>query len=93
MVLQVLLNNQLYAKESKCKFGVKEVEYLGHIVSAEGVSVDQGKVQAILPAPKNLKSLRRFLGLIGYYRKFVRGYSTLAAPHHSYKEKCISVGW
>jgi len=53
IILQVLLSNQLYAKESQCRFGVKRVEYLGHIVSAEGVSVDQGKIQAVLdwPAP------------------------------------------
>ena len=94
LVFQVLLNNQLYAKKSKCSFGVKEVEYLGHIVSAEGVSVDKKKIQAILdwPVPKALRAWRGFLGLTGHYRKFIRGYSTLAAPLTSLKKKMGSNG-
>jgi hypothetical protein len=68
-VLQILENNQLYVKISKCSFGKQEVEYLGHIVSREGVKVDPQNIQAITkwPIPKNIKSLRGFLGLIGYY--------------------------
>jgi hypothetical protein len=67
-VLQLLKEKQLYAKPSKCFFGVKEVEYLGHIVSHEGVKVDPNKIKAMMdwPIPKTLKNLRGFLGLTGY---------------------------
>jgi hypothetical protein len=81
-VLQLLKKQQLYAKPSKCFFGVKEVEYLCHIVSHEGVKVDPNKIKAMMdwPIPKTLKNLRGFLGLTGYYRKFVRNYGRIAAP-------------
>jgi hypothetical protein len=81
-VLQLLKEKQLYAKPSKCFFGVKEVEYLGHIVSHEGVKVDPNKIKAMMdwPIPKTLKNLRGFLGLTGYYHKFVRNYGRIAAP-------------
>jgi hypothetical protein len=81
-VLQLLKEKQLYAKPSKCFFGVKEVYYLGHIVSHEGVKVDPNKIKAMMDwtIPKTLKNLRGFLGLTGYYRKFVRNYGRIAAP-------------
>jgi hypothetical protein len=81
-VLQLLKEQQLYAKPSKCFFGVKEVEYLGHIVSHEGVKVDPNKIKAMRDwtIPKTLKNLREFLGLTGYYRKFVWNYRRIAAP-------------
>jgi hypothetical protein len=72
-VLQLLKEKQLYAKPSKCFFGVKEVEYLVHIISHEGVKVDPNKIKAMMDwsIPKTLKNLRNVLGLTGYYRKFV----------------------
>jgi hypothetical protein len=81
-VLQLLKEQQLYAKPSKCFFGVKEVEYLGHIVSHEGVKVDSNNIKAMIDwmIPKTLKNLRGFLGLTGYYRKFVRHYGRIVAP-------------
>jgi hypothetical protein len=81
-VIQLLKEQQLYAKPSKCFFGVKEVEYLGHIVSHEGVKVDPNKIKAMMdwPIPKTLDNLRGFLGLTGYYRKFVRHYGRIATP-------------
>jgi hypothetical protein len=81
-VLQLLKEQQLYAKPSKCFFGVKEVEYLGHIVSHEGVKVDPNKIKAMMdwPIPKTLKNLRGFLGLTGYYRKFVWNYGRITTP-------------
>jgi hypothetical protein len=81
-VLQLLKEQQLYAKPSKYFFGVKEVEYLGHIVSHEGFKVDPNKIKAMMDwlIPKTLKNLRGFLGLTGYYRKFVRNYGRITTP-------------
>jgi hypothetical protein len=81
-VLQLLKEQQLYAKPSKFFFGVKVVEYLGHIVSHEGVKVDPNKIKAMMdwPIPKTLKNLRGFLGLTGYYLKFVRNYGRITSP-------------
>jgi hypothetical protein len=80
--LDLLWQNQLLAKMSNCRFGCPEIEYLGHIVSAQGVCADPGKIQAMVdwPLPKTLKALRGFLGLTGYYRKFIKGYGSIAAP-------------
>ena len=81
-VLQILKEQQLYAKLSKCFFGVKEVDYLGHIVSHEGVKVAPNKIKAMMDwlIPKTLNNLRGFLGLTGYYLKFVRKYGRIATP-------------
>jgi hypothetical protein len=82
LTLDILLQHQLFAKLSKCTFGCAEVEYLGHIITAQGVCPDPGKIRAMVdwPLPKNIKALRGFLGLTGYYRKFIKGYGTIAAP-------------
>ena len=82
LLLQLLCKHKLFVKMSKCSFGMEEVEYLGHIVGREGVKVDPKKIQAMQewPQPKTLKSLRGFLGLTGYYRKFVRNYGRIAKP-------------
>jgi hypothetical protein len=81
-VLSLLTQHQLFLKQSKCAFGASEVEYLGHLVGKDGVRVDPKKIEAMQdwPHPKTLKSLRGFLGLTGYYRKFVKNYGKIAAP-------------
>ncbi|GJU69087.1 transposon ty3-G gag-pol polyprotein [Tanacetum coccineum] len=75
-VLQVMKDNTLYAKKSKCYFVVPQVEYLGHIISAQGVSTDLSKIEAMQKwlIPSTLKQLRGFLGLTGYYRRFIKDY-------------------
>ena len=82
IVLAILRTNTLYAKESKCSFGVTHVEYLGHIISGEGVATDPRKIEAVAqwPIPKSLKQLQGFLGLAGYYRRFVQGFGKIAQP-------------
>lgn len=82
MVLAVLQKHSLFAKRSKCRFACKQIDYLGHLVLAEGVQADPSKIKAMVewPQPKSVKSLRRFLGLIGYYRKFVKHYGLIASP-------------
>jgi hypothetical protein len=81
-VLELLRKNKLYAKASKCEFFKQELSFLGHVVSAEGVSMERDKVKAIQewPVPPTVSDLRAFLGLAGYYRRFVKGFSHLASP-------------
>jgi hypothetical protein len=81
-VLRLLSQHQLFLKQSKCAFGASEVEYLVHLVRKDGVRVDPKKIEAMQDwlHPKALKILRGFLGLTGYYRKFVKNYKKIAAP-------------
>ena len=82
IVLQTLRERQLYAKLSKCQFWLDRVTFLGHVISVEGVSVDPQKIEAVVnwKPPKNVSEVRSFLGLVGYYKKFVEGFSEIAAP-------------
>jgi hypothetical protein len=82
IVLQVLVQNHLFAKLSKCRFAESEIEYLGHLISQHGVRADPSKLSAMVswPLPRSIKALCGFLGLTGYYRKFIRNYGLLAAP-------------
>ncbi|XP_030479409.2 uncharacterized protein LOC115696659 [Cannabis sativa] len=82
MVLQILRDHCLFAKANKCKFFQPTIDYLGHLVSAKGVQADPSKISAMLewPQPRNIKQLRGFLGLTGYYRRFVAHYASIAAP-------------
>ena len=81
-ILEVLRKNELYANKKKCSFAQSRVDYLGHIISGDGVEVDPEKIRAIKewPIPANVREVRGFLGLTGYYRKFVQNYGTIAAP-------------
>lgn len=82
VVLQLLRSNSLFVKKSKCEFARSGVEYLGHRISQNGVKADREKIRAMLdwPVPQSLKALRGFLGLMGYYRRFVAHYGLISKP-------------
>ena len=82
MTLQILRNHKLYAKLSKCVFGVQEVEYLGHILKAGKVAMSSNKTEAIesWEKPTSKKELQSFLGLVNYYRRFIRNCSKIGKP-------------
>ena len=73
----------------KCTFGVDKVVFLGFVVSSKGVHVDETKIEAIKtwPQPTNLQQVRSFLGIAGFYRRFVKNFSTIAAPLHALSKK------
>ncbi|GAV86794.1 hypothetical protein CFOL_v3_30220, partial [Cephalotus follicularis] len=82
ITLDILKRNSLFAKKSKCTFGGSRVEYLGHFIFADGVSTYPKKIEVVQqwPLPKYLKELRGFLGLAGYYKRFVKSYSLFSRP-------------
>ncbi|KAG8496286.1 hypothetical protein CXB51_007463 [Gossypium anomalum] len=95
IVLQTLRDKQLYAKFSKSEFWFREVGFLGHIVSGDGIRVDPSKISAFIDwkPPKNVTEVRSFLGLAGYYRRFVNGFSIIAAPMTRLLRKDVKFEW
>ena len=81
-VLSLLEDNELIARSSKCTFGVRQMDFLGHVVTDEGLKVQSSKVKAVTdwPTPKNVTQVLQFKGLVGFYRRFIKGFSKVAAP-------------
>ena len=94
-ILQILRERQLYAKFSKCQFWLDKVAFLGHVISAEGISVNPHKIEAIVnwKPPTNVSEVCSFLGLAGYYRKFVDGFSKIATPSTNLLKKDQKFEW
>ncbi|WVZ63289.1 hypothetical protein U9M48_012931 [Paspalum notatum var. saurae] len=95
IVLSRLREQKLYAKFSKCAFWLKEVTFLGHILSAKGVAVDPGKVEDVLnwKQPQTVTEIRSFLGLARYYRRFIKDFSKIAKPMTALTQKNAKFAW
>ena len=95
VVLQRLRDHQLYAKFSKCEFWLDMVKFLGHTISSEGISVDPSKVQEVMDwkPPTSVHQIRSFLGLAGYYRRFIPDFSRIAKPMTELLKKGVKYNW
>jgi hypothetical protein len=94
-VLDILREKKLFAKLKKCEFWLKKVSFLGHIISGDGVEVDPSKIEVVVKweRPTNVHDIRSFLGLAGYYRRFVKGFSTLSGPLMVLTKKNVRYVW
>jgi hypothetical protein len=95
IVLQTLRKHKLYAKFDKCDFYQKKIQYLGHVISAEGIAVDPEKIRAIMEwsIPKDVADIRSFMGITRYYRRFIEGFSKIAYPITSLQKKGTKFNW
>ena len=95
LILQTLRDHQLFAKFKKCEFWLNQVAFLGHVISKDGVAVDPSKVEAVenWKPPTNASEVRSFLGLAGYYRRFVEGFSRIAMPLTNLTRKNVKFEW
>jgi hypothetical protein len=95
VILQRLRDHHLYAKFSKCAFWLREVPFFGHVISAEGIAVDPSKVEEVLEwkSPKSVTQIRSFLGLAGYYRRFILNFSKISKPMTQLLEKEAKFKW
>jgi hypothetical protein len=95
LVLQKLQGRRLYAKLSKCEFRLKQVAFLGHIISKGGISMDPSKIQDVLSwnAPMSVGNIRSFPRLADYYRRFIKGFSKITEPMTELLEKDKKFKW
>nr|CAH66143.1 OSIGBa0114M03.1 [Oryza sativa] len=95
LALEKLRKHQLYAKFSKCEFWLSEVKFLGHVISAGGVAVDPSNVESVTnwKQPKTVSEIRSFLGLAGYYRRFIENFSKIAKPMTRLLQKDVKYKW
>ncbi|GJU47799.1 putative reverse transcriptase domain-containing protein, partial [Tanacetum coccineum] len=95
LILKLLKEEELYAKFSKCEFWLSKVQFLGHVIDSEGIHVDPAKIEAIKDwaSPKTPTEIRQFLGLAGYYRRFIEGFSKIARPMTKLTQKSVKFEW
>ncbi|GKC14964.1 putative reverse transcriptase domain-containing protein [Tanacetum coccineum] len=95
LVLELLKKEKLYAKFSKCEFWLQEVQFLGHVINGDGIHIDPSKIKAVenWEAPRTLSKVRSFLGLAGYYRKFIENFSKIAKPLTVLTQKSKTFDW
>jgi hypothetical protein len=89
IVLQTLRKHKLYAKFEKCDFYQKEIQYLGHVISSEGIVIDPEKIKALMEwlVPKDVVGIQSFIGITKYYHRFIEGFSKIAYPITSLQKK------
>ncbi|GJZ39334.1 putative reverse transcriptase domain-containing protein [Tanacetum coccineum] len=92
---RLLKEEELYAKFSKCEFWLSKVQFLGHVIDSEGIHVDPAKIESIKDwaSPKTPTEIRQFLGLAGYYRRFIEGFSKIARPMTKLTQKSVKFDW
>jgi len=94
-VLGILKEHKLYGKLSKCAFWLDEVQFLGHVISAQGIAVDPAKIETMVKweRPQTVTEVRSFLGLTGYYRRFAEGFSKMVSPLTQLTRKDQPFSW
>ncbi|GJZ00008.1 putative reverse transcriptase domain-containing protein [Tanacetum coccineum] len=95
LILELLKKEELYAKFSKCEFWLSKVQFLGHMINSDGIHVDLAKIDLIKDwaLPKTPTEIRQFLGLAGYYRRFIEGFSKIAKPMTKLTQKSMKFEW
>ncbi|GJX77487.1 putative reverse transcriptase domain-containing protein [Tanacetum coccineum] len=94
-ILELLKKEELYAKFSKCDFWLSSVQFLGHVIDSKGIHVDPAKIESIKDweSPKTPTEIRQFLGLAGYYRRFIEGFSKISKPMTKLTQKSVKFNW
>nr|GFB81854.1 putative reverse transcriptase domain-containing protein [Tanacetum cinerariifolium] len=94
-ILELLKKEELYAKFSKCEFWIPKVQFLGHVIDGQGIHVDPAKIESVKDwaPPKSPTEIRQFLGLTGYYRRFIEGFSKIAKPMTKLTQKNVKFEW
>ncbi|GKA75153.1 putative reverse transcriptase domain-containing protein [Tanacetum coccineum] len=95
LILELLEKEELYVKFSKCDFWHSKVQFIGHVIDSEGIHVDASKIESIKDwaSPKTPTEIRQFLGLVGYYRPFIKGFSKIAKPMTKLTQKSVKFNW
>nr|GFB93295.1 putative reverse transcriptase domain-containing protein [Tanacetum cinerariifolium] len=94
-ILELLKKEELYAKFSKCEFWIPKVQFLGHVIDNQGIHVDPAKIESVKnwASPKSPMKIHQFLGLEGYYRRFIEGFSKVAKPMTKHTQKKVEFEW